>query len=484
MPARLLAGILSMSAHAASDWQASIHLTAKDTDARLKLAGTLTSAAPATANCSIFIDDAVHFQTLLGIGGAVTDAAAETLAKLPPAKQRELMTAYFDPKAGIGYSLIRTTIHSCDFSSASYTYTNDNDTSLASFNIAPDLKFRIPMIKQAQALAGRDLTIYASPWSPPAWMKTNASMLKGGSLKPESAPVWAEYFVKFIQAYEKQGISIWGVTVQNEPAASQTWESCIYSGEQERDFIKDHLGPAMVNAGMMDVDRNAGSGGKKIIIWDHNRDLMYDRARAVLEDSAAAKYVWGVGFHWYVGDHFENVRLVKERFPETHLLFTEGCVERFDASKINEWKWGETYGRSIINDLNNGADGWTDWNILLDERGGPNHVGNFCFAPVHANTQPGNQPGSKSGELTFMNSFYYLGHFSKFIRPRARRIIASSTSDDLLTTAFENIDGTIAVVVMNPTDKPLEVNLCLRGRSVKAAALAHSIITAVITPEK
>jgi len=324
------------------------------------------------------------------------------------------------------------------------------------------------------------MTIYASPWSPPAWMKTNNNMLNGGELKPEFADAWANYYIKFIEAYEKQGIPIFGITVQNEPAAVQRWESCIYTAEQERDFVKNHLGPALAKAGMLNTaDLNAPSS-KKIIVWDHNRDIMYERAKVVLEDPAAAKYIWGVGFHWYVGDHFENVRLVQDRFPNTHLLFTEGCVESFNPAKVNEWGAGERYGRSLFNDFNNGAVGWTDWNILLDENGGPNHVGNFCFAPVHADTQP----GADFGKLTFMNSFHYLGHFSKFVRPGAKRIIASSTSDELLTTAFKNPDGTIAVVVMNQTEKAIDTNLQLRNSAIKTKSPARSIFTAIIDAAK
>ncbi|MBX3381689.1 MAG: glycoside hydrolase family 30 protein [Phycisphaeraceae bacterium] len=451
----------------AQPFQANVFLTAKDTESRLAHIGTLASAPPGPASATVFLDDAAAFQTIVGIGGAITDAAAEVLAKLSPPQQEKLLSAYFDPKSGIGYSLIRTHIHSCDFSSASYTYVKDGDTALKSFNIAPDLQYRIPMIKRALALAGNQITVYASPWSPPAWMKTNGNMLQGGELKPAFADAWANYYTRFIEAYEKQGIPIWGLTVQNEPAAVQRWESCVYTAEQERDFVKNHLGPALAKAGMAD---------RKLIVWDHNRDIMYERAKVVLEDPAAAKYIWGVGFHWYVGDHFENVRLVQERFPDTHLLFTEGCVESFDAARVKEWGAGERYGRSLMHDFNNGAVGWTDWNILLDERGGPNHVGNYCFAPVHADTRP----GPDAGKLTFMNSFYYLGHFSRFIRPGAKRIIASSTSDDLLTTAFKNPDGSIAVVVMNQTEKAVDINLQLRSSAVKLQSPAHSILTAVL----
>jgi glucosylceramidase len=242
------------------------------------------------------------------------------------------LRAYYDPQSGIGYSLGRTHIHSCDFSSESYTYVKDGDKELKSFDIAHDLKYRIPFIKQALATAGTNFTLFISPWSPPGWMKDNNSMLHGGILKPEYHETWARYYSKFIQAYEKAGIPIWGLTVQNEPMASQTWESCIYTAEEERDFVKNHLGPALRKAGLSD---------KKIIIWDHNRSLMYQRAAMVLDDPAAAKYVWGVGFHWYVGDNFENVKRVKEAYPKTHLLFTEGCHGPYDVNKINDWQWGE-----------------------------------------------------------------------------------------------------------------------------------------------
>ena len=443
-----------------------VYITARDTGQRLANAGDAVMAAGLPVGEKdeyIFVDPAKTYQTLLGIGGALTDASAETFYKLPATSQQELLRAYFDPQAGIGYTLGRTHIHSCDFSSESYTYIKDGDQKLDSFDISHDLKYRIPFIKAALAKAGPQFTLYASPWSPPAWMKDNNNMLHGGKLKPEDYEPWARYYGKFINAYEKEGIPIWGLTVQNEPLANQTWESCIYTAAEERDFIKNYLGPALWEAGLKD---------KKIIIWDHNRSFLYQRASVVLDDPAAAKYVWGVGFHWYVDDNFENVKRVKEAYPQTHLLFTEGCNAPFDAGKINDWQWGEAYGKSMIHDFNNGAEGWTDWNVLLDEKGGPNHVQNYCFAPIHADT--------KTGELTYMNSYYYIGHFSKFIRPGAKRIISSSTTDKLLTTAFLNPDGKIAVVVLNLSEQAVWANISLGGQAAKISSPAHSIITVVI----
>jgi glucosylceramidase len=448
-----------------------VYTTADNTNLRLTLNDSATFAAfgqPLETQPCIFVDPAKTFQTFVGIGGAITDASAETFAKLNKDKQQEILQQYYDVKKGIGYTLARTNIHSCDFSSGSYTYVDDNDAALKSFSIAHDKEFRIPLIKQAISAAGGKLTLFASPWSPPAWMKDNNSMLKGGKLLPKYYQNWANYYVKFIKAYEAEGIPVWGLTVQNEPMATQTWESCIYTAEEERDFIKHYLGPTLQKSGM---------ASKKLIAWDHNRDLMYQRASTVLDDPEAAKYVWGIGFHWYEswtggGKIFDNVKRVHEAFPKTNLVFTEGCAESFNMSKINDWQWGETYGRSMINDFNNGTVAWTDWNILLDEIGGPNHVGNYCFAPVHADT--------KTGQLYYLSSYYYIGHFSKFIRPGAKRITSSASRGQFLTTAFLNTDGTIAVVVMNQSDVEIPYRLWIAGQAAEVKSLPHSIQTLIV----
>src|SRR5437016_2457163 len=448
----------------------SVYMTADSSDLRLTLTGTVKFRElrqPLESQISVFVNPAKTFQSFLGIGGAITDASAEVFAKLPRAKQQEFLDAYYGKDKGIGYTLARTNIHSCDFSSASYTYVTEGDKDLRSFSVRHDEEFRIPFIKQAQAAAGGKLIIFASPWSPPAFMKDNNNMLHGGKLKLEFYQSWATYHTKFIKAYHQEGIPIWGITIQNEPMATQTWESCIYSADEERDFLKNHLGPTM---------KRAGLGDKKIIVWDHNRDLIYQRANAILTDPKAAQYVWGIGFHWYEpwsgGEPmFDNVRLVRETFPDKNLIFTEGCADSFAAQKLNDWKLGEQYGRSMINDFNSGAVGWTDWNVLLDETGGPNHVKNFCFAPVHADT--------KTGELIYTNSYYYIGHFSKFVRPGAKRIASSPSRSALLSTAFINPDGKVSVVVMNKTDQKISYYLWLDGNAAEVSTLPHSIQTLV-----
>lgn len=445
-----------------------VYETAQNTNYRLSKVQEIEfspNVQPLENEITIFVDPDKTFQTVLGFGGALTDAAAETFAKLPPDIQDEFLKAYYDKKNGIGYTLARTNIHSCDFSSDIYTYINEGDASLNSFSIDHDRKFKIPLIKRAMAAAGGNLTLFASPWSPPAFMKTNNDILHGGSLKKEFYQSWANYYTKFIKAYEVEGIPVWGISIQNEPMATQKWESCIFTGEQERDFLKNNLGPTMQKAGL---------GNVKIIGWDHNRDLLFQRASALLNDKNAAKYLWGIGFHWYEpwsgGEPmFNNLKLVHETFPSTNLLFTEGCAEAFDSNKINDWKLGEKYGFNMINDFNNGVVGFTDWNVLLDVNGGPNHVGNFCFAPVHANL--------KTGELIFTNSFYYIGHFSKYVQKGAKRIISSSSRSNLITTAFKNPDETVSVIVMNQSNDNIEYFLWVNGNSAKVTALPHSIST-------
>ncbi len=450
-----------------------VYTTADSTNLRLTPTDTLQFAptAPVSeAKVYVFVDPTKTFQPMLGIGGALTDAAAETFAKLPEPQQAEVLQAYYSTDRGIGYTLARTNINSCDFSSESYTYVDEGDKDLHSFTVAHDLRYRIPLIKKAMTASGNNLKLFASPWSPPAYMKDNNDMLHGGHLRAEYSHAWALYYTKFIEAYRKEGVPVWGITIQNEPMATQTWESCVFQANDERDFLKNHLGPVMKEQGLGDV---------RIIVWDHNRDLMVQRAQTIFDDPEAAKYVWGIGFHWYEDwsggqQMYGNVALVHRLYPDKHILFTEGTPANFDSTAYGRWSLGEAYGRSMINDFNSGTEGWTDWNILLDERGGPNHVGNFCFAPIHADT--------RTGKLIYTNSYYYIGHFSKFIRPGARRILASPSRSSVLSTAFINDDGSVVVVAMNPTVRGETYSVVVSGSSIDVTAPPHSIQTIVVKP--
>jgi glucosylceramidase len=452
----------------------SVFSTAKETSLKLSPTETLQFTEDNNPllekNVYVFVDPKHSFQSIIGIGGALTDAAAEVFAKLPADKQKEILEAYYSTDKGIGYNLARTNIASCDFSSSSYNYVKENDPELKSFSLAHDEEFKIPLIKKAIEATNGKLTLFASPWSPPAWMKDNNDVLKGGKLLPKYYQPWANYFVKFIKGYEAKGIKIWGITVQNEPMGPQSWESCIFVPTEERDFIKNNLGPTMHKNGL---------ASKKIIAWDQNRDMMYQQASTILNDPEAAKYIWGIGVHWYEAYayrdsrmQFDNMKRVKESFPNIKLFNTEACNLNYKADQVNDWSLGERYGRSMINDFNSGSVAWTDWNIILDEKGGPNHVGNFLFAPIHANT--------KTGELVYTNSFYYIGQFSKFIKPGAKRIAVSTSREDFIATGFQNPDGKLVVIVMNDKDVAVPFNLTIETKMAKGTCLPHSISTLVI----
>lgn len=455
---------------AGPQWQ--VYTTAQGTAGRFvpQTLGPMRAAGqPLETEIAVFVDTRHRFQEVFGFGGAVTDAAAETYAGLRPDQQQAFLKAYFDPVQGLGYSVLRTTIHSSDFSSGSYTYVKDGDRALDSFSIAHDLRYRIPLLRQALAAArekGTQMRVFASPWSAPAWMKSNGSMTGGGTLLPAYRDTWAQYIVRFVKAYEQAGIPLWGLSVQNEPMARQTWESMIFTAEDETRFLGDHLGPALASAGLAD---------KKIIVWDHNRDLLPQRAAHILSDPKARPYVWGVGYHWYEtwtkgAPMHRNLAAVHEAYPEVPILLTESAIERFDPAQLQAWDHGERYGSEILADLNAGSSGWVDWNLLLDSRGGPNHVGNYCFAMLHA---------SDDGQLVYTPSYAYMGHFSRWIRPKARRVSATASRSTLDATAFRNADGTLAVVVMNRTAQPQHYRLIVDGQEVAVDIPAHAIQTAV-----
>ncbi len=442
-----------------------VFLTSRDSASRLEqLAPIAPDQRSESTKPTVFIDPAKQFQTIEGFGGAFTEAAATTWKKLSPALQKKVIEAYFDAARGNAYSLCRTHIQSCDFALGNYAYTEvEGDTELKHFSVERDEQALLPMIHAALEASAEPFKLFASPWSPPAWMKTTGRMNEGGKLKPEYRDAWARYFVRYIEEYKKRGVEIWGVTVQNEPAATQKWDSCIYTAEEEKDFVRDHLGPVFHKTGHKDV---------KIMIWDHNRDFIVERAAAAYSDPEAAKYIWGTAFHWYVEDCFHNIQLHHDAWPDKKLLFSEGCQE--NGPHTGEWQLGERYARSIIADLNRWTVGWVDWNILLDETGGPNHVNNLCSAPIIADT--------KNDQILLQSSYYYIGHFSRFIRPGAERILCATSRDRLEATACRNPDGSVAIVVMNRTEEAQDFNIQTLSESWPATLPARSIATFVWKP--
>ena len=410
---------------------------------------------PKTERQLINIYPHIEYQTVNGFGGAFTEAASTTLDKLDAEKRQQILKMYFDTEEGIGYNFGRVHMNSCDFSLGNYTCVDENDQTLESFQINRDKASVIPMIKDAMKYNG-NIDIFASPWSPPAYMKTTGEMNRGGSLKKEYYELWSQYFVKFIEEYKKNGINIGMITVQNEPASAQKWDSCVYTPEEERDFVKYHLGKKMKEIGV------------KVMFWDHNKVWLVDRAEAVLSDDEASDLIDGVACHWYRGDHFDNLAIFHELYPNKEILFSEGCYE-YSLGEMDTVKIGEKYAHDIIGNFNNYCNAFCDWNLLLNEEGGPNHVGNLCDAPVMVDT--------KTKEIHIHDSYYYIGHFSKYVKKGAKRIGSSRWSTELETVSFKNPDGSIVSVVLNTTDNDVDFTFKIKEDLVRGKAEAHSIAT-------
>ena len=396
-------------------------------------------------------------QEILGFGGAFTESACSVLSCLPEAEREAVLQAYFHPRNGIGYRMARTHVNSCDFSLGNWTCWGGPESALDLSRYEPHI---FPAIRDAQRIAADPIRLVVSPWSPPAWMKTSGQMIHGGRLLPSRRDAWAQALCDWIRGTQRAGIAVWGLTVQNEPAATQVWESCLYSAEQERDFVRDHLGPAL---------HAAGSERQRLLVWDHNRDAVYQRARVALSDPETARYIWGTGFHWYSGDQFENLDRLHHAFPEKHLLFTEGCWE--GGVKLGRWDRGERYAHHIIGDLNHWTEGWLDWNLALDQHGGPNHVGNWCDAPIIVDT--------KRCTWTRQSSYWYIGHFSRYMLPGARRLISTQAGNGLESVAARNPDDSLVLVVCNRTDEPLSAALGIDGAWAELTVPAHAIQTLI-----
>ena len=427
--------------------------TTKDTDNRIKLLPIQERILKDKRHltCSIHIDQSKTFQQFDGFGAALTESSGYVLSVIPPNKRKEALDAHFCPKTGNGYTLARTHLNSCDFSLENWACVEKKDESLESFSMERTDKYITPLIKDAQNSLGGNLRLMITPWSPPAWMKDNNDMNNGGKLYKIYYPLWAKYFLKFIKELKKRDIDTWAVSIQNEPAAGQVWDSCFWSATDEGEFAAVHLGP--------ELEKYSKSTDKKIklLIWDHNRDMLWDRFKESMEITKADRYIDGAAFHWYSGDHYETLLKFSNTYPDKMLIFTEGCIE--GGPRKGTWYPGERYAHNIINDLNNGCTGWIDWNIALDLQGGPNHVGNYCDAPLLVDTD--------KGELHFGSSYYYIGHFSRFIKPGAKRIFYSI--DSYMTPAtidgrlgnmaeccvFINTDNSVIFVIMNRTEADL-----------------------------
>jgi len=431
-------------------------------------------------------------QTISGFGGAFTESSAYLLNKLSKKNRDTILKAYF-AKEGANYSLTRTHMNSCDFSLTNYSYSPvEGDKNLEHFTIQEDKDDLIPMIKDALAISEDGFNLFASPWTAAPWMKDNKDWV-GGKLLPEYYDTWALFFSKYIDAYKKEGIEIWGFTVENEPHGNgNNWESMHYSPKEMTDFVEHHLGPKL------EAD---GYGDKIILGYDQNRAGLAEWVDEMFRSETSSKYFDGTAIHWYEStyDYFPDaLQYAHKKAPSKYLIETEGCIDsQVPVWKDDAWYWKKEatdwgydwavpedkhlhpkyapvnrYARDIIGCLNNWVDGWVDWNMVLDRQGGPNWFENWCIAPVIVDPD--------QDEVYFTPLYYTMAHFSKFIRPQAKVFALDNSDKDLMVTAAKNPDGSIAIVLFNEGLVDKSFKIVLNNQSIEASINKQAIQTIVI----
>jgi len=480
------------------DYVANVYQTSYAGD-NLKLISNSEGEAPEIKGKKVVLNlfPNQEFQKYYGFGASFTESSAWNLATIPVDLRKDVLTKLFSPTEGAGFSLTRTHINSSDYSNNHYTYIEEGDEDLSTFSVYEDLKgFTgeendqvrgieliepsydiIPMILEASNITGADFKIIASPWSPPSWMKAGeTSQMTNGSLLTKYYGLWAEYLSKYVSAYVDQGINLWGITPQNEPlhAHDARWDSNGFSPEQGRDFLRDYLGPQLVKDGHLNLDDL--DSGLRVLIYDHNKSTMNDYVAPTYKDPEASKYAWGTAFHWYANSELdennwyaEELTKLKKAWPNKGMIHSESSIDIDANDPIGQyWRLStdyagtfvpfDTYAHDIITDLNHGTQGYVEWCIILSHKGQPNPYDNFNSAPVLINPV--------TDEVIYTPLYYLLSHFSKFIRPGARRIgLEGKDVNDLIYTAAKNSDGSIAIVVFNKNEEAYDLSIVLDDKT-------------------
>ncbi|MDV7188191.1 glycoside hydrolase family 30 protein [Lutibacter sp. TH_r2] len=450
-----------------------------------------------------------EFQKYIGFGASFTESSAWNLATIPVELRKEVLTKMFSPTEGAGFTLTRTHINSSDYSNNHYTYIEEGDEDLSTFSIYEDIRgFTgdendqvrgielvepsydiIPMIIEASGIPGADFKIIASAWSPPSWMKSGETAeMTNGSLLPKYYGLWAKYLSKYVSAYAEKGITLWGMTPQNEPLHyhDAAWDSNGFTPEQGRTFLRDYLGPQLVKDGHLNL--NDLDAGLRVLLYDHNKSTMIDYVKPTYNDPEASKYAWGTAFHWYTNSklkennyYADEVNKLQQNWPNKGIIHSESSIDIDANDPIGQyWRAStdyagtfvpfETYAYDIITDLNNGTQGYVEWCSILSNEGKPNPYNNFNSAPVLINPN--------TDEVIYTPLYYLLSHFSKFIRPNAHRItLKGDKTEGLIYTAAKNTDGSIVIVVYNNNNEAYEISIALEADTYATQIAPRAIQT-------
>uniref|UniRef100_A0A3Q2PZK6 Glucosylceramidase n=1 Tax=Fundulus heteroclitus TaxID=8078 RepID=A0A3Q2PZK6_FUNHE len=449
------------------------------------------------------------YQRIRGFGGAMTDAAAINILSLSAGAQEQLLRQYFSEE-GIGYSVVRVPVASCDFSTRLYTYADTpGDYELKNFTLAPeDVNMKIPLLLRAQALSPRPLSLLGSAWSAPAWLKTNGALVGKGSLKGQPGgkehKTWAQYYIRFLEEYAKFNLTFWALTTGNEPSAGEmtnySFQALGFTPEEQRDWVALDLGPAL---------RSSSHPHTHVLTLDDNRLLLPHWAKVVLGDVHAARYIHGVAVHWYLDSLVPaeaSLGATHRLYPEYYLFGTEACAgwSPLDRGvKLGSWDRAEQYAHDILEDLNHYVVGWTDWNLALDQTGGPNWVKNFVDSPVIVDAERDvfyKQPSFYGVAhfrwprvllyMSFLNRrrsllFFILRSLrmtsvcSKFLWEGSQRVgVSASGKTPLEFAAFVRPDGSVALVVLNRSSSAIQFEVWDPAVGyLPCTAPAHSLLT-------
>ncbi|KAJ9573850.1 hypothetical protein L9F63_008774, partial [Diploptera punctata] len=360
--------------------------------------------------------------------------------------------SYFAPE-GSQYNMIRVPVGGSDFSTRAYSYDDvEGDDTLQNFALAEeDTKYKIPYIKRAIELNPRNILLFGAPWSSPKWMKTNNEFNGKGQLKEEYYQLWADYFVRFFDEYAKENLTFWSISAENEPSngfsTNFTFNALGWTSEGERDWVANYLGPTMQKSDHQDV---------KIMVLDDQRPYLSTWPDIVLTDETAKSYISGIAIHWYM-DIISQPSLLSEvhdAYPDVFLLYTEACNGITQMGQIpvdiGAWDRGEAYAKDIIQVTNNWVTGWVDWNIALDEQGGPNWADNFVDSPIIVN--------ATADEFYKQPMYYVLAHFSKFVPQGSQRIELFTTDDKgIENVAFVDPNGNTVIIFLNRNEEAVSV---------------------------
>ena len=454
------------------------------------------------------------YQKFEGYGCAMTETACYLLSQMKPEQRKEALSCWFGP-SGVDARFIRIPIDSCDYSLEEYQAVKDPiaDPELRTFSIERDRKWILPIVKEAIEMAGHPLSVLLSPWSPPAVWKTpplrssndaavyggkaaegeegKPSRCNGGSLKPEYYGPWANYLTKYVQAYLDEGIPVTMLSVQNEASAATNWDSCVWTGEQERVFVRDHLYPAMKKAGLTE---KVG-----IFVWDHNKERLVEHIEEIMK-SDTADLISGFAYHWYSGDHFEALSMLREKYPGKILMHSESCglhipgkalafdippekleelgedhfltkLSKMDPKEM-DLKDATDYAHDMLGDLNHGMQRWIDWNMMVDRTGGPRHVPGGFAAPLVFEAD---------GSFSRTPSYEYIKLISKTLRPGCVRIGCSVYGREVEACAGKNEDGTVGVMLLNRTGEEVTVNLRISGKLIEVPLIADSFSAVLLS---